>query len=124
MSSIMATPGAKAFRVAEQVDELGYEAAESLHGAASSIRKAAQKSCQDIEGIAESTAGKLDRAGRWIEQHRLENVADGSRRLFRRYPAQSLVLAASLGFLTALALRKASRFCAKTVASLFPETMP
>jgi hypothetical protein len=52
MSTLTSLLDEKASRIAEQVDDLGRETAESLHAAASTIRKGSQA----IEDFAESTA--------------------------------------------------------------------
>lgn len=112
MSTATSRLGEKPFHIVEQVDNLGHEAAESLHGAASSIRKRAQA----IEDLAESTASRLDGAGSYIEEHDLTHTIHESRQLVRRYPVESLALAVCLGFLTGFAIRRLTHVCATTVA--------
>jgi ElaB/YqjD/DUF883 family membrane-anchored ribosome-binding protein len=102
--------------VVEQVDDLGHEAAESLHGAASSIRKRAQEGAKAIEKLAESTASGLDGAGSYIEEHDLTQTINESRQLVGRYPVESLILAAGVGFLTGFAIRRLTHVCARTEA--------
>ena len=63
-----------------QLDDLGRETAESLHGAASSIRKGSKT----LEDLAESTAGKLDGAGTYVEKHNVKRTLAESRQLVRR----------------------------------------
>jgi len=98
---------AKASRIVERVDDLGRETAESLHAAASSIRKGSKA----IEDLGESTANKLDGAGSYVEKHDLERTIGESRQLVRRYPVESLVLAAGVGFLTGFAVRRLTHAC-------------
>jgi ElaB/YqjD/DUF883 family membrane-anchored ribosome-binding protein len=102
----------KASRMAEQVDGLGRETAESLHTAASSIRKGSQR----IDHLAESTANKLDGAGTYVEKHNLKRAIGESRQLVGRYPVESLVLAAGVGFLTGFAMRRMTHACPKPAA--------
>jgi len=110
MSTLTSLLGAKASRIAGQVDELGRETAGGLHAAASSIRKGSEA----IEDLAESMANKLDGAGSYVEKHNMKRAIGESRQLVRRYPAQSLFLAAGVGFLTGFAIRRLTHVCAKS----------
>jgi ElaB/YqjD/DUF883 family membrane-anchored ribosome-binding protein len=103
---------AKASQAAERVDELGRETAQSLHAAASSIRKGSKA----IEDLAESTADKLDGAGSYVAKHNVKRTLGESRLLVRRYPAQSLAIAAGVGFLAGFAIRRLMHVCAKSLA--------
>jgi ElaB/YqjD/DUF883 family membrane-anchored ribosome-binding protein len=100
----------KASRIAEQVDDLGRETAESLHAAAASIRRGSKA----IENVAENTADKLDGAGSYVEKHNVKRAVAESRQLVRRYPVESLVLAAGVGFLSGLAIRRLTHTCDKS----------
>ncbi|MGD1073804.1 MAG: hypothetical protein ABSB15_27140 [Bryobacteraceae bacterium] len=95
-----------------QLDDLGHETAESLHGAASSIRRGSKT----IDDLAESAAGKLDGAGTYVEKHNVKRTLAESRQLVRRYPAESLFVAAGLGFLTGFAVRRMTHACHKSAA--------
>ena len=107
MSTLTSLLDEKASRIAEQVDDLGRETAESLHAAAASIRKGSKA----IENVAESTADKLDGAGSYVEKHNVKRAVAESRKLVRRYPVESLVLAAGVGFLSGLAIRHLTHSC-------------
>jgi hypothetical protein len=102
----------KAWRIAEQVDGLGQDTADGLHAAASSIRKGSKA----IDDLAESTAEKLDGAGSFVETHTLKRAIGQSRQLVGRYPAESLFLAAGLGFVTGFAIRRLTHACDKSAA--------
>jgi|GEM_PF-3329510 len=108
--------GGKASRMAAQVDDLAHETGESLHGAASSIRKGGERGSKAIEDLAESTAAGLDGAGSYIEEHDLKHAIGESRQVVRRYPVESLALAAGVGFLAGLAIRRLTHVCAGTTA--------
>jgi ElaB/YqjD/DUF883 family membrane-anchored ribosome-binding protein len=95
-----------------QLDDLGRDTAGSLHGAASSIRKGSKT----IEDLAEGTAEKLDGAGTYVEKHNVKRTLAESRQLVRRYPAESLFLAAGVGFLTGFAVRRMTHACRKSAA--------
>jgi ElaB/YqjD/DUF883 family membrane-anchored ribosome-binding protein len=110
MSTLTSMLDDNASRIAEQMDSLGREAAESLHGAASSIRKGSKA----IEDVAQSTANKLDGAGSYVEKHNAKRTIAESRRLVRRYPAESLVLAAGIGFLSGFAVWRLTHECDKS----------
>ena len=116
MSTLTSLLDEKASRIAGQVDDLGREAAASLHAAASSIRKGGHQGSKAIEDLAEGAACKLDGAGSYVKKHDLKHVIGESRQLARRYPVESLALAASIGFLTGFTIRRLTHVCAKTVA--------
>jgi ElaB/YqjD/DUF883 family membrane-anchored ribosome-binding protein len=115
MNDVTAALGAKASRIAEQLDDIGHQAAESLHAAASSVRKGGQESSEAIEELAKSTASKLDHAGTFVERHNLKRAAAESRGLVRRFPVESLVMAAGVGFLTGFAVRQLAHSFGKTL---------
>jgi len=112
MSTLTSLLDKKASRIAEQVDDLGRETAESLHAAASSIRKGSKA----IEDLAESAADKFDGAGSYVEKHNAKRAIGESRQLVRKYPVESLVLAAGVGFLTGFAIRRLTHVCDKSAA--------
>jgi len=92
------------------LDAKGRETAESLHAAASSIRKGSKA----IEDLAESAAGKLDGAGTYVAKHNVKRAIGESRQLVRQYPVQLLVLAGSVGFAAGFAFRRLTHACAKS----------
>jgi ElaB/YqjD/DUF883 family membrane-anchored ribosome-binding protein len=112
MSTLTSLLDAKASRIAEQVDEFGRETAGGLHGAASSIRQGSKA----IEDLADSTANKLDGAGSYVEKHNAKRAICESRQLLRRYPAESLFLAAGVGFLSGFAIRRLTHVCHRSAA--------
>lgn len=112
MSTLTSLLDTKASRLAKQVDEFGRETAGGLHAAASSIRKGSKA----IEDLAESTASKLDGAGTYVEKHNLKRAIGESRQMVRRYPAESLLLAAGVGFLAGFAIRRLTHVCRKSAA--------
>jgi ElaB/YqjD/DUF883 family membrane-anchored ribosome-binding protein len=116
MSSVTSRLSAEAARLAEQADELSHKAGETLHDAASSIREGGQRGSKVIAAVVKNTAAKLDGAGSFVEEHDMTNAIGESRQLVRRYPMESLVLAAGVGFLTGFAMRRLTHACAATVA--------
>ena len=109
MSTLTSMLDEKASRLAKQVDYLGRETAESLHAAASTIRKGSKA----IEDVAESTASKLDGAGSYVEKHNVKRAIAESRQFARRYPVEALVVAAGVGFLSGFAIRRLTHACAE-----------
>lgn len=112
MSTLTSLLNGKASRIVEQVDDLGRGAAESLHGAASSIRKGSKT----IDNLAETTANRLDGAGSYVGKHTAKRTIAQSRQIVQRYPGKSLVLAVGLGFLTGFAIRRLTHACDKSTA--------
>ena len=123
MSAFTSLPEEKASKIAEQVSELGRHAADTidqvrrqtaggLHAAASSIRKNAREGTKVVEDLAESTASTLDDAGTFVRKHDLKRAIGDSRQLVRRYPGESLAVAAGVGFLAAIAIRRLTHTCA------------
>jgi ElaB/YqjD/DUF883 family membrane-anchored ribosome-binding protein len=115
MNNVTSRLGARASRIAEQLDDIGHQAAEGLHTAASSIRKGGQHGSEAIEDLTKGTAARLDRAGSFIEDHDLKHAIGGSRQFVRRYPVETLVLAAGVGFLTGLAILGLAHSFVRTV---------
>jgi ElaB/YqjD/DUF883 family membrane-anchored ribosome-binding protein len=99
---------------ADAFDLAANETAESLHAAASSIRKVGYRGSKAIEDLTQSTADKLDDAGSYVRKHDLKRTIGESRQLVRRYPAESLALAAGVGFLTGIAVRRLTHTCDKS----------
>jgi hypothetical protein len=114
MSTLTSLLDEKAFRIAEQVDDLGRETAESLHAAASSIRKGLDA----IDDLAEGVANKLDGAGSYVATHNVRRAIVESPQLVGRYPAESLLLAAGVGFLAGFAIRRLIHTCDKSASAL------
>jgi ElaB/YqjD/DUF883 family membrane-anchored ribosome-binding protein len=113
MSTLTSLPDGKASRIAQQLDDISRGAAESLHGAASSIRK----SSKAIDELAETTAERLDDAGSYVEKHSVKRSIAQSHQLVQRYPGRSLVLAAGVGFLTGVAIRRLTHVCDKSAVT-------
>ena len=88
------------------------EAAGALHTAASSVRTTARQGCEVIDGLANSAADKMDATASYVEDHDLRSVLAGGRRLIRRYPTGSLIVATAIGCLAGSALRRITHSCA------------
>jgi len=127
MSTLTSLLDAKASKIVEQVSDLSREAGDkldharnetagTLHAAASSIRRGGRQGSKAIENLAETTANTLDEAGSYVKKHDLKRAIGESRQFVRRYPAESVVLAAGIGFLTGFAIRRLTHVCARTAA--------
>jgi len=125
MSTLTDPIAEKASKLAEQVSGLGRDAAEvvdhartetagGLHAAASSIRRNVREGTKVVENLAESTAATLDQAGTFVKKHDLKRTVADSRQLVRRYPDESLAIAAGLGFLAGVAIRRLTHTCARS----------
>jgi ElaB/YqjD/DUF883 family membrane-anchored ribosome-binding protein len=127
MSGITSSLDEKASKLAERVSDFGHEAADivdharnetagGLHAAASSIRRNVREGARVVENLAESTAATLDEAGSYLKKHDLKRTLGDSRQLVRRYPGESLALAAGVGFLAGIAIRRLTHTCARSSA--------
>ena len=132
MSTLTSLFEEKASRIAEQVSDLSRETADTvdhaidetaggLHATASSIRRGGRQGSKAIEDLAKSTANTLDEAGSYLKKHNLTRTIGDSRQLVRRYlarryPADSLILAAGAGFLAGFAIRRLTHACDKSPA--------
>lgn len=125
MSTLKSLLDEKASQLAEQVSDFGRDAAGiidharnetagGLHAAASSIRRNVREGSKVVGNLAESTATKLDEAGSYVKKHDLKRTLGESRQLIRRYPGESLALAAGVGILAGIAIRRLTHTCAKS----------
>jgi hypothetical protein len=125
MSSLTSLLDEKASKLAEQVSDFGRDAADvidhartqtagGLQAAASSIRRNVREGSRVVVNLADSAATRLDEAGSYVKKHDLRRTLGESRHIIRRYPGGSLALAAGVGFLTALAIRRLTHTCAKS----------
>ena len=101
----------------KKLDEARIEAAGALHTAASSVRTTARQGCEVIDGLATSAANKLDATASYVENHDLRGILPGCRRLVRRYPTGSLMVATALGCFAGSAFRRMTHSCAKQAVS-------
>jgi hypothetical protein len=122
MSTLTSLLDGKASRIAEQVDDVGREAASGLHTAASTIRRGGRQGSKAIKELAENTADTLDGVGSFVEKHNLKHAVGEfrgtvRRYLGRRYTAQSLILGCGVGLLAGFAIRRFTRACDNPKAS-------
>jgi len=124
MSVLTSLPDETVSKPAEQVSEFGRQTIETidrvqrqtaggLHAAASSITKNAREGAKALGDLGESTAATLDEAATYIEKHDLKRAIGDSRQLVRRYPGESLGLAAGVGFLAGIAILRLAQSCGR-----------
>ena len=101
----------------KKFDDARNEAADALQTAASSVRTTARQGCEAIDGLAATAADKLDATASYVENHDSRGVLTGCRRLIRRYPAGSLMVANAIGFFTGSALRRITHSCVQKSVS-------
>jgi ElaB/YqjD/DUF883 family membrane-anchored ribosome-binding protein len=92
-----------------RMDEAREETGDTLHAAASSVRKTGRQSTEAIDNLATGTANRLDATASYIEHHDLRDALTGLRRFGRRHLTGSLVAAGAIGFLAGSALSRAAR---------------
>lgn len=71
-----------------------------------------------IESLSESAANTLDEAGSYVKKRDVKRAIGESRQFVRRYPAECVVLAAGVGFLTGFAIRRLTHVSARTAAHI------
>jgi TolA-binding protein len=88
-------------KTAETIDSTRESAAGALDQTASSLHSAGDK----VSGAAHSTAENIQAGADYVRRTDLKGMAEDLQDLVKRYPGQSLVAAAILGFLVARGLR-------------------
>jgi ElaB/YqjD/DUF883 family membrane-anchored ribosome-binding protein len=101
---------------AKKLDEVRDETAGALRTAASSVRSTGRQSSEIIDNCANNTADRLDATASYVEQHDLRGAAIGFRRLVRRHPTGSLMVAAAIGFFAGSAIRRMTHSCVRASA--------
>ena len=112
-ASIQEVVGEKAGQAKDKVAEFGRKAVDRLDGrreptanALDQTASALHEKSEKAAIVAHRAADKLQDTADYIRQHDLKSMTDDVQTLIKRYPAQSLVVAAVGGFLVARALRR------------------
>ena len=111
----------------ESVEELGRSAgrklddardqtAESLHTAASSVRKTGRQGSGAIDNLAAGTADRLDATASYVDNYDPRDMLNGARNFFRKRLTASLVAAVAVGFVAGVALIRATHSCERPAA--------
>jgi len=94
-----------------KVDDAREVTADTLHTAASSVRKTGRQGSAAIDDLATGAADRLDATATYVEDHDLRDAWIGLRRFGRRHLAGALVAAVAFGFLAGAALHRAAHSC-------------
>jgi hypothetical protein len=94
----------------KKMEDLRSGTADVLRSAASTIRSTGRQSAAALDDFANSTANTLDAAGCYVKKQRMraaansfKNVPLNVRRTVRRFPGRSVLMAAAIGFVGAVA---------------------
>ena len=74
--------------------------------------KDTHQGCEVIDGLATGAADKLDATARYVEDHDLRGLLRSCRRVVRRHPTGSLMVAIAIGFFAGSAVRRMTCSCA------------
>lgn len=88
-------------RTADKIDASREPAAASLNRTASALHAQSDR----VAGAAHATADKLQATADYVREHDFREMAADVTELVKRYPGQSLAVAAGLGFLLARVMR-------------------
>jgi ElaB/YqjD/DUF883 family membrane-anchored ribosome-binding protein len=89
-------------KAAEKIDDSRASAADALDHTASSLNSSGDK----LSSVADSAAGKVRATADYVRRTGFKDMADSVANVVKRYPGQSLAVAAILGFLVARGVRK------------------
>jgi ElaB/YqjD/DUF883 family membrane-anchored ribosome-binding protein len=90
-------------KAADRIDAQREPVADSLNKTASALHEQGDNAA----GIAHRTADKLEATADYVREHDLKAMMTDVQDLARRYPGQSLAVAAAVGFLVGRLFRKA-----------------
>lgn len=93
----------------EKADEVRYETANALAGAASSVRTTGRQGSEAIEDLANNAASKLDSTAAYVRRHDVGDMLGNLRQVIRQHPASFLVGAAVVGFFLGSGVRRKDR---------------
>ncbi|MGD0579521.1 MAG: hypothetical protein ABSC08_11395 [Bryobacteraceae bacterium] len=93
----------------EKLDEVRYETANALAGAASSVRTTGRQGSEAIDDLANRAASKLDSTAAYVRRHDVRDMLGNLRQVVRQHPASFLVGAAAVGFFLGSAARRKGR---------------
>ena len=99
-------------RATEKLDSARGPAADRLYGAADAIRGQAQSLFEQqaiserVADVAHDAADRIDQSAEYLERRKVAQMAQDVTALVRRNPVPSLLIAATVGFFCARALRR------------------
>jgi ElaB/YqjD/DUF883 family membrane-anchored ribosome-binding protein len=77
----------------------------SVHGATDRMSSSLHGAADQLSSAAHTTANKLQQTADYVRQTDLKGMMDDVTGVVKRYPGQSLAIAAALGFLVARGFR-------------------
>jgi ElaB/YqjD/DUF883 family membrane-anchored ribosome-binding protein len=92
-------------KAVNRVDAQREPAAGALDRTADALHEQGDRWANTAAGAAHATADKIQNVADYVRSHDAKAMADDAGELVRRYPAQSLVAAAAVGFLVGRAFR-------------------
>jgi ElaB/YqjD/DUF883 family membrane-anchored ribosome-binding protein len=94
--------------VQDKIDQNRVPAAERLQAAASKLHQQAERmpGGNRVSGMAHTAADKMEAAADYVREHDVNDMLGDFKVFVRRYPGQSLCVAATLGFLAGLAFKR------------------
>jgi ElaB/YqjD/DUF883 family membrane-anchored ribosome-binding protein len=103
----------KAADVKDKITDLGRKAADKIDGSRESAAGALDQTASSLHSgsdklvdVAHSTADKIQITADYLRNTDLKGMANDVQDIVKRYPGQSLAVAAALGFLVARGLRR------------------
>jgi len=93
----------------ESLDRNFQNAAGALSGAASAIRNRMPQGEGRVSGIAGATADKLDSTARYMREHNTTDLYHGVESWAKRSPGTALGIAAGVGFLLGMTMKRDRR---------------
>jgi len=100
-----------------KLDDAKDQTAGAFHTAASSVRGTGRQTSAAIDNLATDAADRVDATAPYIDDHKLSDVFNGLRKFGRRHMAESLVLAAAIGFVAGVSLYRAAHTCESASAA-------
>jgi hypothetical protein len=90
----------------EKLDEVRYETADALSGAACSVRTTGRQGSAAIDDLTNNAASKLDSTAAYVRRHDTSDMLGDLQQIVRRHPGSFLVGAAVVGFFLGSAARR------------------
>jgi ElaB/YqjD/DUF883 family membrane-anchored ribosome-binding protein len=95
-------------KAGDRIDQGRVRAADTVDGTASTLREGADRLASATSQTVHNITDKLQSAADYLRDNDAQAMMEDVAEFMRRYPAQSLAVAAVLGFLAGRALRNAN----------------
>lgn len=93
-------------RALGKIDEQRENAASALESAAANIHAAADAGSEKMSSTMHSVGRRIGSTAAFLREYDTRRIISGVEHVIRTHPAQSLLIAVGIGFLTGRALRK------------------